>query len=151
VSFGPDLRVSGNSLRRLVKQTRAGPLAKVIYVPRQKIRGSPARNCAQLWFRRRPFPSCAERKRGISQREREREREEFHPLPDRFRLLVNSRSGRVPISRPATRRGARREARDESRITSRRDAARGINFINYTCNRCNYERRLLSGEYNITI
>lgn len=67
MSFGPDLpetRVSGNSLRRLVKQTRAVPRCEVIYVPRQKIRGSTARNCAQLWLRARGCKSFARSRYG---------------------------------------------------------------------------------------
>lgn len=41
------MRVRGNSLRRLVKQTRAQSRWETIYVPRRKIRGSTVNNCAQ--------------------------------------------------------------------------------------------------------
>lgn len=42
------MRGRGNSLRRLVKQTRAQSRWETIYVPWQKIQGSTVGNCAQL-------------------------------------------------------------------------------------------------------
>lgn len=139
VSFGPDLpetRVSGNSLRRLVKQTRTGSLPKWYTCRGRKSAALPlviARSCGYA-ARISPGPSSRAFARGVTRaRWISHERSELHPslcfcvfVAGRFEQRCNNcrlredgmRSRGEYVIRIATRRSTRgREG--------------GINFINY--------------------
>jgi len=121
-------------------------------VPRQKIRGSAVRNCAQLWLRARGCKSFASRVT------RELHYHANAGPPD---LVWTLEARTIPnffpspffvTSQPGYRRSifsvSSKELmangggyRDKLRLIT---STYRINFINYTCNRCNYKRHLLS-------
>lgn len=128
-------------------------------MPRQKIRGSPARNCAQLWLRasgcikasrRALLANCITTPRtppGSRSDIRGASHFQFSFLSPFFLSFFPSflRISRRSISRGLFRGTPRAEKgrgiyRGKLQITS----AHRINFINYTCDRCNYKRHLLS-------